>query len=222
VQLGRLATGEPAAVIEADQRVKIGSRVAGPGTALWVEAQELGAASADSDAGQRLATEYKALVIAALQRRDAWQVIDTVNRVTDPSALADLAGYAPYLSDSQKRQLLETPDVAERLTVLVEWTRSHLAEAEVNDKIAGDVREGMPWGVRTADTTDVVAARGCWTPTTTGSTTSRTRSWSTWRSGPGAPPGTSRWSAAVVHRGRQDRHRAAVPATAPARPDRAD
>ena len=41
VQLGRLATGEPAAVIKAERRVKIGSGVSGPGTALWVEAEEL-------------------------------------------------------------------------------------------------------------------------------------------------------------------------------------
>jgi ATP-dependent Lon protease len=143
VQLGRLATGEPAAVIKAEQRVRIGSGVSGPGTALWVEAEELTPTGQDSEAVQKLAADYKALVIATLQRRDAWQVIDTVNRVTDPSALADLAGYAPYLSDSEKRQLLETPDVAERLTVLVEWTKNHLAEAEVNDKIADDVREGM-------------------------------------------------------------------------------
>jgi ATP-dependent Lon protease len=43
----------------------------------------------------------------------------------------------------QKRQLLETPDVAERLRALIEWTGDHLAEVEVNDKIADDVREGM-------------------------------------------------------------------------------
>ena len=41
VQLGRLATGEPAAVIRAERRVKIGSGVSGPGAALWVEAEEL-------------------------------------------------------------------------------------------------------------------------------------------------------------------------------------
>ena len=148
VQLGRLATGEPGAVIKAEQRVRIGSGVSGPGTALWVEAEELSSTGEDGDAVQKLAADYKALVIATLQRRDAWQVIDTVNRVTDPSALADLAGYAPYLSDSEKRQLLETPDVAERLTLLVEWTKNHLAEAEVNDKIADDVREGMEKGQR--------------------------------------------------------------------------
>ncbi|CAA9375995.1 MAG: ATP-dependent protease La Type I [uncultured Propionibacteriaceae bacterium] len=143
VQVGRLATGEPAAVIKAERRVRIGSGVSGPGAALWVEAEEVDELDSDSEELRALAAEYKAMVVATLQRRDAWQVIDTVNKVTDPSALADLAGYAPYLTENQKRQLLETPDVTERLTVLLEWTRDHIAEVEVNDKIAGDVREGM-------------------------------------------------------------------------------
>ena len=141
--MGRLATGEPAAVIRAEHRARIGAGVSGPGTALWVEAEELDEPTPDTDEVRALASEYKALVIATLQRRDAWQVIDTVNKVTDPSTLADLAGYAPYLDDNQKRQLLETPDVAARLTVLIEWTKNYIAEAEVSDKIADDVREGM-------------------------------------------------------------------------------
>lgn len=33
--------------------------------------------------------------------------------------------------------------MAERLRVLIDWTSSHLAEVEVSDKIAEDVREGM-------------------------------------------------------------------------------
>ena len=78
-----------------------------------------------------------------LQRREAWQIVDFVNQLTDPSALADTAGYASYLTQVQKRQLLETPDVAERLRALIDWTSDHLAEVEVNDKIAEDVREGM-------------------------------------------------------------------------------
>jgi ATP-dependent Lon protease len=143
VQMGRLQSGEPAAVIRAERRVRIGSGVSGPGTALWVEAEELEQTAHDSDEVRKLAGEYKALVVATLQRRDAWQVIDTVNKVTDPSTLADLAGYASWLTDSQKRQLLETPDVVERLRTLVAWAKDHVAETEVNDKIADDVREGM-------------------------------------------------------------------------------
>lgn len=142
VQLGRLQNGDPAAVIKADRRVRIGSGVSGPGTALWIEVTELDEQTVTDDV-RALATEYKQVTIATLQRRDAWQVIDQVNKITDPSQLADLSGYASWLTDEQKRQLLETPDVAERLGVLIEWSKAHLAETEVNDKIATDVREGM-------------------------------------------------------------------------------
>ncbi|SNT49675.1 endopeptidase La [Rhodococcoides kyotonense] len=142
VQMGRLATGEPAAVVKAERRAHIGHGVSGPGAALWVEAEPVDDVTPTDDV-KTLAAEYKKLVVAMLQRRDAWQVIDSVNKLTDPSAIADTAGYASYLTDVQKRGLLETPDVAERLTLLIDWTKTHLAEIELGDKISGDVREGM-------------------------------------------------------------------------------
>ena len=74
-----------------------------------MEAEDLPETAHDTEEVRKLATEYKGPRIATLQRRDAWQVIDTVNRVTDPSTLADLAGYALWLSDERKRELLETP-----------------------------------------------------------------------------------------------------------------
>ncbi|MBY6362533.1 endopeptidase La [Rhodococcoides corynebacterioides] len=142
VQVGRLATGAPAAVLEARTRAHLGAGVSGPGTALWVEA-EVVSADEPTDAVRESAAEYKKVVLALLQRREAWQAIDSVTKLTDPSALADTAGYASWLTDVQKRELLETPDVATRLATLIRWTTDHLAEMEVTDKIAGDVREGM-------------------------------------------------------------------------------
>src|SRR5215469_13508760 len=141
-QVGRLPGGEPAVVLRATARARIGTGVTGPGAALWVEA-ELVENPAPSEQVRKLAAEFKALVVANLQRRDAWQLIDSVQRLTDPSDIADLAGYASYLSAEQKRQLLETPDVEARLTQAIEWARDHLAEVEVADKIRDDVREGM-------------------------------------------------------------------------------
>src|SRR4249919_1462655 len=99
-QLGRLPGGAPAAVLRAEARARIGSGVTGPGTALWVEA-ELVAIPAASERAQELAAEYKALVIATLQRRNAWQIIDTVESITDPSTLVDTAGWASYLTPSR-------------------------------------------------------------------------------------------------------------------------
>jgi ATP-dependent Lon protease len=140
-RVGRFSGGAPAAVLRADQRARIGSGVTGPGAALWVEVEVVEERA--SDHARELAEEYKRLVIAVLQRREAWQVIDSISQMNDPAAIADAAGYAPYLTADRKRQLLETPDVEQRLTSLIEWTREHLAEQEITDKIGEDVREGM-------------------------------------------------------------------------------
>ncbi len=143
VQVGRVAgSGGSAAVIRGERRAHIGTGTTGPGAALWVEVTEVEDPQ-PTDETRALAAEYKKLLLAMLQRREAWQIIDFVNKLTDPSQLADTAGYASYLTDVQKRQLLETPDVAERLRALIDWTSDHLAEVEVNDKIAEDVRDGM-------------------------------------------------------------------------------
>jgi ATP-dependent Lon protease len=141
-QLGRMRGGAQAAVLRTGDRARIGSGVTGPGAALWVEAEPVEEEPAD-DAVHELAEEYRRLVIAVLQRREAWQVIDQVSAIEDASALADTAGWAPYLSNERKRQLLETPSTAERLTLLTEWTRDLLAETEVTDKIGEDVRESV-------------------------------------------------------------------------------
>src|SRR4051794_23403417 len=140
-RVGRFSGGAAAAVLKADQRARIGSGVPGPGAALWVEVEPV--EEVVTDRARELAEEYKRLVVAVLQRREAWQVIDSVHRMTDPSTIADAAGYAPYLSEDRKRELLETPDVEQRLETVIAWTREHLAEVEVADKIGEDVREGM-------------------------------------------------------------------------------
>src|SRR4051812_16508226 len=141
-QVGRLPSGEPAAIVRATGRVRIGTGIPGAGAALWVQA-----ATVDDGPPTRrtaeLAAEYKKLVVSVLQSRGNWQTIDTVQRMTDPGALADLAGYAPYLDARQKLELLETPDVDARLERLVEWVRAHIAEMQVSEKIRDDVREGM-------------------------------------------------------------------------------
>jgi ATP-dependent Lon protease len=142
VQVGRIPGGGAAAVVRGEGRAHIGSGTTGPGAALWVEVEEVDEAEI-TDGTKTLAAEYKKLLLAMLQRREAWQIVDVVNKITDPSQLADTAGYASYLSDVQKRQLLETENIDERLGVLIGWTSDLLAEVEVNDKIAEDVRDGM-------------------------------------------------------------------------------
>jgi len=141
-QVGRMPGGEPGAVLRGVSRVRIGSGTTGPGAALWVE----GTVISETGQGPRadeLAKEYKSLVIATLQSRGAWQVVDMIRQLDDPSAIADRAGYASYLTAEQKLTLLETTDLVERLEIAIGWTRDHLAELDVAESIRKDVTEGM-------------------------------------------------------------------------------
>jgi ATP-dependent Lon protease len=141
-QVGRTPGGEPAAVIRGAARVRIGAGTTGPGAALWVEGTVVEETNTGPKADE-LAKEYKALVVGVLEKRGAWQVIDSVQQIDDPSLMADRAGYASYLTAEQKLQLLETADLTKRLELAIKWTRDHLAELDVAESIRKDVTEGM-------------------------------------------------------------------------------
>ena len=141
-QTGRLPTGELAAVIRGLSRVRIGTGTVGPGAALWVEGSVVDEPAA-SPRAQELAREYRGLATSILQKRGAWQVVNVLQNITDPSALADSAGYATYLTLEQRTELLETIDPEQRLEKLTGWARDALAELDVAETIQNDVREGM-------------------------------------------------------------------------------
>ena len=141
-KVGRFRGGAPAAVLRAGGRALIGSGVTGPGAALWVETTPVPDEPASERAAE-LASDYKALVVAVLQHREAWQIVDSFSSLTDPAVIADTAGYAPYLPVERKWQLLETPAAVERLELLVGWTQDYLAELEVSEKIGEDVRQSV-------------------------------------------------------------------------------
>jgi ATP-dependent Lon protease len=141
-QVGRLRGGQPVAVVRGTGRAKIGRGTTGPGAALWVEA-EIRPEAAAGPRARELAESYRENAVKILQHRGAFQVVDVVKQIQEPSALADSAGYAQYLTMAQKLQLLETTDVEARLELLSEWTRTYLTELEVNESIRKDVDEGL-------------------------------------------------------------------------------
>src|SRR5215510_9363774 len=78
-QIGRLPSGEPAAVIRGLSRVRIGTGTTGPGAALWVEGTVMEEPAA-SPRAHELGREYRGLAAAILQKRGAWQLIDVLQR----------------------------------------------------------------------------------------------------------------------------------------------
>jgi ATP-dependent Lon protease len=141
-RIGRVPDGKSVVLLRGTRRATVGRIANGPGAARWVHAEDAPEIS-DEERAPKLAAEYKSVVISVLQQRGGWQMIDAVQQVEEPSAVADLSGNAPYLTAAQKLELLSTLDVATRLEKVLQWSREHLAELEVSDTIRKDVAEGM-------------------------------------------------------------------------------
>ena len=136
-----LPGGSRGVTLRALHRAELG-RAEAAGGALRIEVTERPDPEAD-EAAQELAREYRGVVEEILEARGNRGVIAMLRQVDEPGALADTAGFSPDLSYERKLELLETIDVAERLTKVTAWLRDVLAEIAVRERIREDVNEGM-------------------------------------------------------------------------------
>jgi ATP-dependent Lon protease len=139
---GDLPGGLKAIVVRGERRAVIGTGVPGTGAALWVEADVVDD-EPPSAAAAELSREYRAVLENILIGRGAGRIASQLRDVTDPGRVADLAGYSPDLSLSQKVQVLETLDVEVRLRLVLGWARDTLADLTLRERIKSDVEEGM-------------------------------------------------------------------------------
>jgi ATP-dependent Lon protease len=140
---GELRGGVKALVVRGLHRAVIGAGVPGTGEALWVRATEAVETNGATARAADLAKEYQAVVENILDTRGVPGLADAFRGMSDPGAIADMAGYSPDLSSEQKVDVLEALDVEERLELVVEWARETLADLSLKDRIRKDVTEGM-------------------------------------------------------------------------------
>ncbi|MHB8611688.1 MAG: endopeptidase La [Candidatus Dormibacteraceae bacterium] len=138
-----LPTGAEAFMIRGEYRARLGGGQADIGGALWVQADPIVEPEPPTEKTLELAREYRALLENLVESRGVPQVVQFLRAAKTPGHLADLAGYSPDLSTEQKLEVLETLDLEERLTLLIKWTKSVLADASLKEKIRSDVAEGM-------------------------------------------------------------------------------
>jgi len=137
-----LPTGAEAFMIRGEYRARLGSGQADIAGALWVKADPIPDPE-PSEKAIELGREYRALLENLVESRGVPQVVQFLRAAKTPGHLADLAGYSPDLSTEQKLEVLETLDLEQRLSMLIGWTKSILADASLKEKIRSDVAEGM-------------------------------------------------------------------------------
>ena len=148
-EAGRLPGGSRAVVVRALHRAILGAAVPGfgegsSGNGLFVQAEPVeDPAGIPSERARELMKEYRAVVEAILEHRQARPLAEALRGIGDAGALADMAGYSPDLTFEQRIELLETIDVTERLEKALAWARETLGELELKARIRTDVSEGM-------------------------------------------------------------------------------
>src|SRR2546421_5651969 len=138
-----LPTGAEAFMMRGEYRARLGSGQADIGGALWVKADPILDPEPATEKSQELAREYRALLENLVESRGVPQVVQFLRAARTPGHLADLAGYSPDLSTEQKLEILEMADLEERLSTLIKWTKSILADASLKEKIRSEVADGM-------------------------------------------------------------------------------
>ena len=135
-------TGTRGVMLRALHRAELG-RAEAAGGALRIEVTERPDPEEYDEAVHELAREYRAVAEEILETRGNERIIAMLRNITQPGELADTAGFSPDLAYERKIELLETIDVAERLTKATGWMRDVLADIALRQRIREDVTEGM-------------------------------------------------------------------------------
>jgi ATP-dependent Lon protease len=120
-----------------------GAAVPDPDGRLRVEVTEIRDGTPADERTRELEREYRAVVEEILGLRgDDGRIAAFLRSISEPGALADTSGYSPDIRPDEKRRLLETIDVNERLELALSLQRERLAELQVRKRIREDVETG--------------------------------------------------------------------------------
>jgi ATP-dependent Lon protease len=143
VDRGRIPGGGAAVELHGVSRGIAGVARTDSDGSLRVEVTEHDDDSPEGERVRELEREYRAVVEEILELRGADGRINAFLRsITEPGHLADTSGYSPDIGYGQKRELLETLDVTERLEKALAAQRERLAELQVRRRIREDVESG--------------------------------------------------------------------------------
>ncbi len=137
-----LPNGEQAAIVQAERRVRV----------VAVHSSERGAEHADVELiaearpTPRLeaATRELRVVLEEIAKlRQSRRLPEILRTINEAGALADAVTTWSEADDERRALILLTVDVEQRVALLTEWARQHIAELQVSAQIRADVTEGV-------------------------------------------------------------------------------
>jgi ATP-dependent Lon protease len=140
--VGNLPTGDPAAVISIQGRARISALHPSERGGTFAEV-ELIADPRPTPRVEALARELRGVLGVIAELRRSRRLPDLLRTVTHPGALADDVATWAEFDDAARAEVLAAVDVADRVQLVLDWARNHIAELQVAESIRNDVTEGV-------------------------------------------------------------------------------
>jgi ATP-dependent Lon protease len=140
--VGSLPSGDPAAVIRIEGRARIGA----------LHQSERGATYADAEVivdprptprVEALARELRGVLGVVAELRRSRRLPELLRTAANPGGLADGVATWAEFDDESRAAVLAAVDVGERVQLVLDWSRNHIAELQVAESIRNDVTEGV-------------------------------------------------------------------------------
>ena len=140
--VGNLPTGDPAAVISIESRVRI----------IAIHHAERGGMFADIEIVndprptpriEALARELRGVLGVIAELRRSRRLPELLRSASHPGALADGVATWAEFDEIARADVLAAVDVGDRVQLVLDWARNHVAELQVAQSIRNDVTEGV-------------------------------------------------------------------------------
>ena len=137
-----LPGGEQAAIVQAERRARL----------VAVHPSERGVDHADveqiADARpaprvEAATRELRVVLEEIAKLRQSRRLPEILRTINEAGALADAVTTWSEADDERRALILQTVDVEQRVSLLTEWARQHIAELQVSAQIRADVTEGV-------------------------------------------------------------------------------
>jgi ATP-dependent Lon protease len=140
--VGALPSGDPAAVVRIESRARIGALHASERGVSYADA-ELLTDPRPTPRVEALARELRGVLGVIAELRRSRRLPELLRVANHPGALADgVATWADF-DDGRRAVVLAAVDVGERVQLVLDWARDHVAELHVAESIRNDVTEGV-------------------------------------------------------------------------------
>jgi ATP-dependent Lon protease len=140
--VGELPSGQQAAIVQGEQRARLGAEQISERSGRWIELTPLTEVR-PTPRIDALARELRIVLEDIAKLRNSRRLPEILRTTSDPGALADSATAWSEASNDHKLTVLESAAVGARVDFVLSWAKDFLAELQVDAQIRNDVTEGM-------------------------------------------------------------------------------